>query len=358
MNLTFLEIKNLRNIEQINLDPVSKFNFIIGENGSGKTSILEAVFLLSRGKSFRTHLARRFIQYQTDQVNIFANFVDENNQPQRVGIQKSIRGETLIRSNGENLATHLELAEKIPVLLLHIDSFKLLTEGPKERRQFFDYGLFHVKHNFLPCWREYSSILKQRNSALRLGYDISVIKTWDEMLINKGGELNAMREEFIKEYQTFFTAYIARFIRNRELQVRFYRGWNEEMSFSEVLKHNFQRDKEFGYTTQGPHRFDFKVMERNLPVADIFSRGQIKLLICALYFSMFDLVKTHRQKECLFLIDDLSSEFDVANCGKIMGQLQQFQSQIFLTGTSSTPFSDYLSCSENKMFHVEHGRLL
>ena len=354
MWLEALTITSIRNIRQTALSFSPRFNVVCGPNGSGKSSLLEAIYLLGYGRSFRTHVARPMIQDGTEKSIVYAEF---NNKKQRfaVGIERLRQGGMTIRKAGQAISSVSALASEIPVLLISPDSYKILEEGPKYRRQYLDWGVFHVEQNFLMVWQRYQRALKQRNAALRNRLAWREVCSWDEALVESAEHIHEMRQAYLEKLEPSVREVIAQLFNNSTIDLRYQRGWAEGANLMVLLNERAQEDRSLGYTSVGPHRADLQ-LKMDLGLAkNHLSRGQQKLLVCALIIAQAKHLSLTRAKQPLVLIDDLCSELDKKSLSAVLGVLNQLECQMFLTSIETESLNSVLSLSESAVFHVEHG---
>lgn len=355
MRLELLEAQNVRNLHSFRLNLGPKHNVFIGDNGSGKTSILEAIHLLSVGRSFRTHLIRRVINHQQPQLSVFGSINVDSSYSLPVGIEKQGAGETKIKIAGKNVNSLAELAILLPMQVINNDSFQLLTAGPKVRRQFLDWGLFHVEQSFFSLWKQYYNVLKQRNAALKRRSDINEIKTWDSMLVSLASKIDASRKQYVVAVEKHLARIAEQLLDVSELTVSYLSGWQNDKSLLMVLEESLQRDIALGFTQFGPHRADLNIKIKNIPAEGTLSRGQQKLLVCALQLAQGAILSEQAAKSCLYLIDDLPSELDKLSLAKVIEILVAAEAQIFLTAISTNHLDKVLAHQDSKLFHVKHG---
>lgn len=353
MNFTKLEIRQLRNIHHALMLPCTQFNLLIGDNGSGKTSLLEAIYYLSLGRSFRSHLNLRIINYLSNELMIYGQLASGDS----LGIEKQASGKTRIRVNGATEYSVAKLAELLPVQLLNPDTYKLLEGGSTQRRQFLDWGVFHVEHQFLALWRRCYHLLQQRNAALKLGQSISDIKAWDHELIRLAEKMDEWRLAYFSLFLPVFQKNLIRLL-GMPIDIYYCRGWPAHQSYHEVLTHAFDREKKLRYTLYGPHRADLKLVMNNIPVVDSLSRGQQKILAYALRIAQGKLLQEQCQRRCIYLIDDLAAELDRNKREILLEELAHLGSQLFITSVSPTTWEELGDYSQKKMFHVEQGNII
>ena len=201
MAIAQLEISHFRNLEQVSLSPSPRLNIIVGKNGSGKTSLLEAVNFLGSARSFRTPHSKQLISFAHDQFILFAKIAAAD-VPVSVGISKDQNAMTIKVAN-RVVASASILAELLPVQIINPDVHKLLEEGPRYRRRFIEWGVFHVKPNYLPLWQQCRHILKQRNAALKQNLSLNEINQWDLALVEITETITAMREQYLANLQPY-----------------------------------------------------------------------------------------------------------------------------------------------------------
>lgn len=349
-----LKIQHFRNLTTINLTPSPYFNLIYGANGSGKTSLLEAIYFLSMGRSFRSHLANRIIQYESEGFSVFANVQATNGTSLTIGLERLRQGKLRIKVGNEIVASAAELTKTLPVQLINPDSYQLLNEGPRYRREFLDWGVFHVEPRFFSLWQRFQRALKQRNAALQQNVPFVEVEAWNSEFVMVGEELAQLREHYIQQLIPTIVATLAKLINFDKLSVDYYRGWDEQRSLREVLARAYNRDKVLGYTQFGPQRADITVRINGIPAHDVLSRGEQKLLISALRLAQGILLAELTGKKCIYLLDDLAAELDSRRRQVVAELLAGLNAQVFITAVDDVA-SDLNKSLDAKMFHVEHG---
>ena len=356
MPLEFLEINQVRNLLSIDLTPAKNFNIFIGDNGSGKTSILEAIHIIGTGRSFRTHVIRRVINHQSNLLSVFAQ-VKHQEKILPVGIEKQSNGETKIKMAGKVVTNLAELVTLLPLQIVNSDSLQLLTAGPKLRRQFIDWGLFHVEQRFFLTWKKYQEVLKQRNIALKNKAGMDEIKSWTKVLAPLGEELDRYRKNYLVQLETPLAVILEKLFGHFKLTFSYHSGWNTEKNLDIALEEAISNDLHLGYTHIGPHRADLSIKTDNLLVQDVLSRGQQKLLVVILRVAQSLLLQEQTNKSCIFLLDDLPSELDYEALEKVSELLQSLNTQVFLTGIHFNQLNKIMSLDNCQMFHVKQGRV-
>ena len=359
MSLNHISLNHFRNIKALSFQPSPDINIIFGENGSGKSSLLEAIYFLSHGKSFRTNKHKLLIHRDHELCVVHAK-KQHLNLSIPVGISKCSQGETQLKIQGQSCKKISELAKILPVQIITPESYSLFFGGPKERRKFLDLGVFHVEHSFFSAWRQFNKILKQRNALLKSRPDnyAEQIKFWDVEFLKSAEQINIARKAYIERFNAYFFDKIAGQVPIFSgLELRYDAGWKDELS--STLKVNFERDVRLGYTTKGPHKADFSFYIDGQSVESIFSRGQLKLLLYALKITQNSIIESETKKQSILLIDDLPSELGQDTMKSVTELLILCQSQLFITAITAESISAVVEPiqREKKMFHVKHGSI-
>lgn len=353
-----LQVSHFRNIHQLSAKLSPGFNLIYGQNGSGKTSLLEALYLLVHGRSFRTHLLNRVIQYQQPELVVFAR-LQSGQQQIPIGFSRHQDGSKQIRVAGEEQQSIIHVTKLAPLLLLDPDCQRLLTEGPKPRRAFLDWGVFHVEHGFYQHWQRLNRALKQRNAALSQQLSQAHIRMWDEEIISVSTAIDQQRANYISEFKRIFLTILPELLPKVELTLRYYRGWAAERELADVLLSNYEKDLRLGYTQFAAHRADLRLTIDGVPAPDALSQGQQKLLVYALKLAQGKLLREQLNQPCLFLLDDLTAELDEENQQRVATILASLHSQVFITGLNQGSLAAIAHLSDQtNMFHVEQGAII
>ncbi len=357
MALTKLGIRNFRNLHHVDLEPSEDLNLIIGQNASGKTSLLEAIYFLGRARSFRTHRSDRLVEKGQKSLSVFAQQQLENGKKVPFGVQKDPKM-VQIRINEQKINKVADLVKNLPLQLIHPNSHQLLEEGPRYRRQFLDWGVFHVEHRFYPVWHRYQAALKQRNMALRQSSAKELIQVWDKELIESGNLLHQMRTEYVNELQLLLKSYIEPVLGPLDLGIHYQAGWAKELTLEEAIVRSLENDMDRGFTGVGPQRADISIKIDGVLASERISRGQQKILVTCLLLAQAGLFNEKTGRKCVLLIDDVAAELDPDNRNRLLQVLHGMKVQMFLTSIEKKtllPMRAYSSTS--KMFHVEHGKL-
>lgn len=358
MPITQLIINHFRNLNALTIEPQAGINIFYGQNGSGKTSILEAIYFLGLGRSFRTSLVQRIIHHDAQQLLLFAS-LQYQDRIQPIGVERSRQGDKKIRLNGETITSLAPLAKQLPLQLLTTESHRYFHDGPKPRRQFLDWGVFHVEPSFHTTWQQYQKALRQRNASLKSHLPQREIEVWNPEIIHLSTLFDEYRKNYIAQLQPILTQLLSTVLPETDLHLRYSRGWSQERDLDEVLSSTLLRDQQLGYTQYGPHRADLQLYAEKTPVCDFLSQGQQKLAAYALHLAQGLLLQKCTAQSPIYLIDDLPSELDPEKRRFVTSILTQLRSQVFITGITLPELSDMVPANHpTRMFHVEHGQIL
>jgi DNA replication and repair protein RecF len=344
-----LQVHNFRNLEQVEIEPHARLNFFHGANGAGKTSILEAVVVLSRGRSFRTTQAAELIGPNDGTFRIFASTEGQGGARRRLGLERSgkrWRG----RKDGQDLSQLSQLTRALPLVLMEPDSHLLVSGPPEVRRRYLDWGMFHVEPGFLETWRSFSKALKQRNAALR-SHQEGVLDSMDSVLAEHAERLNHFRQGHHDSISHNITTILEDLDPALSgISLDYQSGWSAE-KYLEALHANRRRDLERGQTSSGPHRADISIACESSPARAILSRGEQKVLAAALILTQAQLLAAGGETPVL-LLDDLASEFDRYHYEQVLHCALANGAQVWVTGTREGEAAE--NC---RRFHVEQGKV-
>lgn len=350
MSLAQLQITNLRNLQSLRFNFHPKLNFVLGENGSGKTSFLEAIYLLGSGHSFRTREIGPLVSEGETSLTVFARTQDE----QTISLQKSTRVSTQVRLNEKLCQSSSELAHFLPCQVFHQAIFQIIDAGPSARRNVLDWGLFHLKPDYHLLWKEYKRVLKQRNLLLKQKASRNQLLPWDKGIAELSMQLHEERESYflrlLPEFQNILTQ-----LTSLECDVYYERGWGksgQSESLQAILQENYSQDLFRQYTQYGAHQADLRIESNSHLAKQHLSRGQQKIVLFALKFAQAKFTL----KPCIYLCDDISSELDKKHLDNLLNLIETTAGQFFIT----TIEESNLSLDENvgEFFYLSGGKLL
>lgn len=385
-----LQATDLRNLSKVRLQAAA-CNVIIGQNGSGKTSLLEAIFLLSRGKSFRHSQPKRYIQHHQPSTTVHALLSDGRT----LAIQKQIDATTILRLNQTTVYNQSILTEQLPTLLIDPSSMDMLEQGSASRRQLLDWLVFHMKPGFHPQWVAYQRLLKQRNALLKqtnslTSVQLAELKSWDQGIANNAALIHHYREQVFLAWQPYFEQSMTQLLPAyaEQISLSYNAGYDTTIPLDKQLQERLSQDLQLGYTRIGSHRADIHVHWRSEShndhdiankraslkeqAANVLSRGEKKLLITALRLSQLPLLLNSKSTESLseqstiaesnitpvVLLDDITAELDDRAIKILLATLTQLPCQVFMTSLTADvlPIVQKYWLNYNT-FHMKQGEI-
>jgi DNA replication and repair protein RecF len=348
MSLADFTAENVRSIERAELVLHPRRNLIWGPNGSGKTSLLEAIFLLGRGRSFRTRNSERLIRHGQERLISFGRLATT---PQRtLGVQISKADGTVAKLDGSFVRSLAELSQAFAVQVIDPGIHRLVEEGSNRRRRWIDWLVFHVEPGFIENWSSYTRALKQRNAALR--HQPAQVAIWDAEVVRFGELLNASRQRVVDQLQPYWAAAIAALL-GMDLELSYTRGWPQDLSLADALTASIERDRVRAITHAGPHRGDIRLKQSTRMARDTLSRGQQKLAAIAMILAPLRLIREISGVAPTLLLDDPEAELDQQRLGRFITEVEQLQCQVIFTALH---FVELFGTPE-RVFHVEQGRV-
>lgn len=338
-----IQIENFRNIRNSTLHLSDGMNFIIGDNGAGKTSILEAINYIARGKSFRSKSVSHIINHQSEYFQLVATLETGT----VLGMRRTV-SEIVARLNYQPIKKLSTLAKSIPLFLITPNTHELIERGPEYRRRLIDWGLFHVELGYGKVIHEYRRVLKQRNAALNA--NSKQLKVWEPVLIQRAEKVDYLRKDYIKKITPKFIHLFECLTGSNEISLTYHSGWKKGSLFSEQLREKRVVDKERGFTSVGPHRADVSIKVCDTLAREVLSRGQQKMAVIALVLSQAELASESYIP--VLLIDDFSSELDAEYQFKLFQLIKESHSQTIITSVNSALLE---MVGDYKLFHVKHG---
>lgn len=334
-----IRIKNLRNIKNFHYTPNSRFNLIYGENGAGKTSILEAIYFLSHARTFRSTQTQTLINYDESEICVSAKVLDEKSpQIRSYGLSRDANGSSRARIDGEDVRKLSSLAEIMPVQLITPESMRMLSGGPAERRAFLDYLMFHVEPKFYPLWKKTKKILQNKLNLLKNKNKFSLkdeLKAWNKELSIVGEQIYNLKKVHIEQFLPIFKSCLEE-MSVLPVNVSYSKGWEEEASLEEALERNMQQELIRGSCLIGPQKNDLLLSFKGLPIDKIFSRGQLKAVVCGMSLAQASYIYIQKGVKPVFLLDDLPSELDMEAKIRVYNVLKSNDYQVFVTSVEKT----------------------
>jgi DNA replication and repair protein RecF len=351
--LRSLSITQFRNIAAASLEFGRGLNLIHGANGSGKTSLLEAIFCLGRVRSFRCHQPEQAIRYGQPAYQLVGRIYDQDDRLIPLGIER-FRSSLTVHFNGELVRRLSDLAGNFPVQILSGDTATIFSGGPRFRRQTLDWALFHVEPTYRDVWQRYSRVLRQRNAALRAQATGRLVQVWDEELVDTASAIDRLRSAYLDELTGLLVRELGRLLPEASVSLRYLPGWPASTSLAEALVAGLDKDRLYGSTQYGVHRADYRLSVDGHEVEGHCSRGQQKALLVAFLLAQARLQQARGKAPGAFLLDDLPSELDAATQALVFQALQDLRVQVFVSRIAGESVCG-TGWPEIREFHVEHG---
>jgi len=362
MYLEQIQVRNVRIVSSANLKLSPKLNIIFGDNGSGKTSLLEAMYILSVGRSFRSNQIKTIITSNQEKLTVFGQFSKPSKTT--VGIERDSTGSFRVRIDNEDQNKLSSLAQYLPVLVITPESHQLISSGPLNRRKYLDFSVFHVEHQFSITWLRYARILKQRNALLKSSQSYKELAIWDIEFAQLTNQLNEMRKVEFLSLKPHLEAIQGLFLPQYRVQYTYYSGWDvtAPQGFIGLTEKNYHQDKRYGYTGLGAHKADIKILVDSKPAHEVLSRGEQKMLVSSMMLAQVKRLASDQDKHCAILLDDLPSELDIEKQKLLISELLNLNKvQVVVTSiTKNNEINKFIENTriETKMFHVEHGAIV
>ncbi|GAB3746585.1 DNA replication/repair protein RecF [Lysobacter olei] len=376
MHVTRLDIHRLRRFDEVQLLPGPGLNLITGDNGAGKTSVLEALHLMAYGRSFRARVRDGLVRQGADATEVFVEWreratsgatLSSEGDPltaaagfrtRRAGLRHSGR-DWEGRLDGQSVSQLGDLCAALAVVSFEPGSHALITGAAENRRRYLDWGLFHVEHEFLPLWRRYARALRQRNALLKARAGNDQLDAWDRELAQAGEPLGQYRQRYLEAIEPAVAQLASELAPGLGgVQLSYQPGWRrDEFALVDALLFCRERDRVAGYTSVGPHRADWRIEFGLVPGREALSRGQAKLAALATLLAQAEHHAAVRNDWPVIGLDDLASELDRHHQSRVLAWVASTGAQAFITGTE-TPAVLQAPAEAVVRFHVEHGQVV
>jgi len=334
---------------ELHLDP--RRNYVFGPNGAGKTSLLEGVFVLGRGRSFRTRQMRRLVQHGNEGFAVFGEVAAEGTT-RRLGVAYRA-GRLEKKIDGQPASGMAQLAELLPVHAIDPSMHALVEGGPSERRRFLDWGVFHVEPRYLEAWKRYRRVLSQRNAVLKRAASNAELRPWSMALVEAGAGVDESRARYLARLGPYVTEFGQRLL-DRPLTLDYRRGWATDERLEDALAATEARDRQAGSTESGPHRAEVVLRLGDRRVQDEASRGQQKLTAAALILAQVAVESADRPLRSVLVVDDPAAELDARSLDRLLAAMADLPAQLIFTALAPinlAPEAGY------PVFHVERGEV-
>lgn len=350
MPLLSIKINDFRCLSAAEFEADPQYSLIYGSNASGKTSLLEAIAYLGRGRSFRGAGTPDLVRHGCGEFVLFAK-VGVGGRSVGLGVRNGRSG-LEVRVDGKS-GGKSTLAEALPLQVVDPEVHRLIAGGPEERRRYLDWIAFHVEQGYLENWRSFRRVLKQRNAALRAGSSDDVVSGWNREFVEAAQRIHDSRLKTLARVEVVFKEAGASLLA-ASVNLVYRQGWKGELSLAEALAASLGRDRVLGNTHVGPHRADLKLVLDKRFAKRLVSRGQQKLLACAMILTSVEVVQHYLQRPVLLLLDDPAAELDVGSLDRLMRRVCSLGCQVIATALEP---DRGLFPELPGLFHVEQGVL-
>lgn len=358
MKLDKVQIKHFRNIDDLSLVAHERLNVFLGENGSGKSSILEALHYLGYARSFRTHKHKNVISYQKKGFTVFCSAVVERGEQQKFGISRLMNDSCIVNINGIKSKRATDLVSNLPIQIFTPQSSDLLLGAPKLRRRYLDWVLFHVEQSFNLDSQVFNKSLKHLNSLYKSNQLDQSISYWKDLLCEKGKLITSNRESLLNDHLIeLINVNLKEFLPEFSFEISYYRGWEKGLTLAESIEKNRQRDQKYGFLSVGPHKADLRIRTQSINAHEILSRGQLRMLVAAMQLAQTQYLHQRTSRSSIFLLDDVGAELDEEKRKVFISRLNTVETQLFVTAIDIKQLDFLENYNDKKVFHVEHGQV-
>lgn len=352
MHLNHLHLQGFRNLQAQKIEFQPGLNFFYGDNGVGKTSLLEAVHVLASGKSFRNSPLRHCLQQGQTSFLLQLEWIPEGARTYKAGVQWE-RGQWYRRFNQVTQAHHLQIARHLPCMALHPGTQQLVAGGPEGRRKLFNWLMFHVEPAFIQIWKKFTLAKSQRNSLLRQRKTGWELQEWTRQYLLLAEQLHTVQTQVFEDFQHTTTQRLKRHPVLSRVELRFYPGWSQQESLQDCLQRNQARELEQGHTQCGPHRMDIRIRFDGQEAREWLSRGQQKLMAYEWVLAACSQLAERQGRWPLLLLDDLQAELDENNLQYLLEPIKASGTQVLANGLTAGSLQNLWM--DPALFHVKQG---
>ena len=346
-----IKINNFRNYKLLDINLNKNINIFYGENAQGKTNIIEAIFLSSIGKSFRSSKDSEMIKFGEEYANIEVYF----NKSDRDGnIVINIGKKKNINVNKIKIKKLSDLLGNINTVIFTPDDINILKGGPQNRRKFLDIMISQLRPNYMYAINLYKKALDERNNYLKKlkvqNLDENLLELWDEQLIKYGNIISNYRNEFIEKIKEKIKIIHKNITGDKEeLEIKYISDCLDKNKYKEILKERRKLDIIKGYTTRGIHREDFQIFINDILVNVYGSQGQHRTAVLSLKIAELQVINDEIGENPILLLDDFMSELDEKRRNNFMENIKD--TQVIITCTDNLLLKDI----DAKVFRVNNG---
>ena len=363
MILKRISILNYKNLEQVELDFSPKMNCFIGQNGMGKTNLLDAVYYLSFCKSATNPIDSQNMMHHQDFFVIQGFYETELGDTEEIYCGMKRRQKKQFKRNKKEYTRLSDHIGFIPLVMVSPSDSELISGGSEERRRFMDVVISQYEKEYLEALIRYNKALQQRNTLLKneQGFDEELMEVWEEMMAASGEVVYRKRCAFIEEFIPIFQTFYSQISQNKEEVGLVYESHAQQGNLVQLLKESRQRDQIMGYSLKGIHKDDLLMQLGDYPIKKEGSQGQNKTYLIALKLAQFDFLRrTGSNTTPLLLLDDIFDKLDASRVEQIVKLVAGDKfGQIFITVTNRDHLDQIMQKIEGdyKVFSVEDGAI-
>ncbi len=363
MILQHISIINYKNLSQVELDLSPKINCFVGNNGMGKTNLLDAVYYLSFCKSYTNPIDSQIINHDSDVCMIQGKYLLPSNKTTEIYCGLKRRQKKQFKRDKKEYEKLSEHIGQIPLVMISPADIEIIQGGSEERRKFMDIAISQFDKEYMQALIRYNKALQQRNALLKLDnhqIDTSLLQIWEEQMVESGKFIFNKRKEFIDHFTPIFNTFYKQLSSSNENVSFEYVSQLHEDNFASKLVENRRREIMLGHTTVGVHRDDLEMMLDNYPIKKVGSQGQNKTYFVALKLAQFDYLRTTGNKTPILLLDDIFDRLDANRVEEIVKLVSSDKfGQIFISDTNRESFDSVLARIGNNhhIFSVSDGQI-
>ncbi len=342
-----LKIYNFRCIKEVEYDLIKQVNVFHGDNGVGKTSVLEAIHFLSTGKSFRKCTYKNLIKHNENKLTTYIKGEDNT-----ISVEKNKNGKWKAKYNNNLIHKQSHVTSILPIVSIDPDVYRLVEAGPISRRNFLDWLVFHVEHKHLLLWKQTYKCIKQLNTLYKFKASSEELNLWEKNLVLFATKLTLIREEYYKKIEPIVYKQAKLMLPEvKNITIEFKKGWSEHLSFDEQLTKDRKKNLLYGTLQNGPQKMDIVIKANGINASQTLSRGQKKILSISFYMAYVKLLVENNVLPIICL-DDFDAELDKIKFNMAARFFNNLGLQILITTVQ--PENVLSVFPDAKMFHVEH----
>ena len=351
MYIEKIKLNNFRNYENLEINLNKNLNIFYGDNAQGKTNILEAIFLCSLGKSFRTNKEKEMIRFNNEK-SLIEVFYQKKDRDGKIKIE--LGNKKQISLNGIKIKKLSELLGNINTVIFTPEDINILKDGPQRRRRFLDLMIGQLRPNYVYNLNSYLKIIEQRNNYLRQIREEhkpeEMLEIWDEKLAEYSEKIYIYRKEFIEKIINKINQIHSKITNEKEIiKIEYISNCEKKENYLKLLKERRKLDIIKGFTTKGVHRDDFMIYINGKEVNIYGSQGQNRTVILSLKLAELNVIYDEIGEYPILLLDDFMSELDENRRRNFLNNIKN--TQVILTGTEKIDLPNL----EYNLFNVKKG---